>query len=629
MHQFVRPDDWIPADGFDLEDNALMAVKSDKNYLVVAGPGAGKTELLAQRACYLLQTNLCKNPNKILAISFKRDAAFNLAARVEKRVGRDLSRRFTSLTFDAFSKGLVDRFRNGIPEQYRPNKTYKIDTTPNSPYLLSLFEEFDPFISKGYFRTAKANVKAANIESLYEQAYPIHSSDSIKLAILDAMLKREGQETVIFPVLSRLAQYLLGTNPRIVSYLRQTYSHVFLDEFQDTTNLQYDLLRTAFGNSECTLTAVGDTKQRIMLWAGAMDYIFEEYLDDFDAYPPLNLLMNFRSAPRLVRLQNHLTATLMGSDIECIPRKDRNEDEGIAEFWIFDSEGQEAQLLAADIKHKIEVEQIDPREICLLYKQRPDHYGAVLQEALSNVNIKSRVENDIQDLLVEPIIKFCTNFIRSALDNSSIDGRKFILDEYCKFKKVFDDSGLLAVERETVKKLKSFKKAVEKVSDWDEIQRLIENEINEISFSIFSSYYPQYNEQSYFNDCISRFFELMQLEYEQNEDLLLAVEKFSGKDCVPIMTVHKSKGLEFSVVYFIGFEDQNFWNFKFQPKEDTCSFFVALSRAKDAVYFTFSSQRTNNFGDLERRSIEKINPLFEALKSSNLVYRKDFRMVDR
>ena len=64
---------WIPCDGIVLEENAETAVKeTDNNILVIAGPGAGKTELLAQKASYLFQTNICRDPQKILAISFKR-----------------------------------------------------------------------------------------------------------------------------------------------------------------------------------------------------------------------------------------------------------------------------------------------------------------------------------------------------------------------------------------------------------------------------------------------------------------------------------------------------------------------------------------------------------------------------
>ena len=123
---WVDKEEWCPADGFRLEAEAMDTVVKDKNTLVVAGPGAGKTELLAQRACFLLETNTCRYPKKILAISFKNDAADNLRERVELRCGKELALRFESKTYDAFAKEIVDRFKNSLDESYRPLNDYNI-----------------------------------------------------------------------------------------------------------------------------------------------------------------------------------------------------------------------------------------------------------------------------------------------------------------------------------------------------------------------------------------------------------------------------------------------------------------------------------------------------------------------
>ena len=114
--KIVVPEKWIPCDGIVLEANADAAVRTDKNVLVVAGPGAGKTELLAQKASYLFQTNICGDPQKILAISFKNDAADNLKKRVIKRCGKEIETRFISMTYDAFSKSILDHFRFALPK---------------------------------------------------------------------------------------------------------------------------------------------------------------------------------------------------------------------------------------------------------------------------------------------------------------------------------------------------------------------------------------------------------------------------------------------------------------------------------------------------------------------------------
>src|SRR5437870_1807083 len=123
----ARPKQWRPQGVADLEPRAWEALRqTERSVLVTAGAGAGKTEFLAQKATYLLQTGLCPAPKRILAISFKRDAARNLAERVAQRCPPEQARRFNPYTFAAFAKGFVDRFRSAIPEPYRPPADYRI-----------------------------------------------------------------------------------------------------------------------------------------------------------------------------------------------------------------------------------------------------------------------------------------------------------------------------------------------------------------------------------------------------------------------------------------------------------------------------------------------------------------------
>ncbi|MFZ2082519.1 MAG: UvrD-helicase domain-containing protein, partial [Xanthobacteraceae bacterium] len=130
----VAPDDWQPIGIDALEKNALEVVRSTNNRSMIAGPGSGKTELLAQRASYLLQCGVSRPPRRILAISFKRDAARNLAARVRSRCHSIQAYRFDSLTFDAFAKGLVDRFGQALPDRWRPTPDYEISQANDRTY---------------------------------------------------------------------------------------------------------------------------------------------------------------------------------------------------------------------------------------------------------------------------------------------------------------------------------------------------------------------------------------------------------------------------------------------------------------------------------------------------------------
>lgn len=84
-------------------------------------------------------------------------------------------------------------------------------------------------------------------------------------------------------MISLLTTYIFQANAFLTKSLRETYSHVFLDEFQDTTDIQYNLVKTCFQNSKSLITAVGDNKQRIMVWAGARETVFRDFQKDFSA----------------------------------------------------------------------------------------------------------------------------------------------------------------------------------------------------------------------------------------------------------------------------------------------------------------------------------------------------------
>ncbi|WP_254062245.1 UvrD-helicase domain-containing protein [Acidobacterium sp. S8] len=114
---------------------------------------------------------------------------------------------------------------------------------------------------------------------------------------------------ITFADLVPLAVEILKQSNVARNAVRQTYSHVFLDEFQDCTNVQYQLIHAAFCGTDIQLTAVGDTKQRIMGWAGALEGISQTFALDFGARR-LNLYQNFRSQPRLRRMQNEMVKVM-------------------------------------------------------------------------------------------------------------------------------------------------------------------------------------------------------------------------------------------------------------------------------------------------------------------------------
>lgn len=80
-----------------------------------------------------------------------------------------------------------------------------------------------------------------------------------------------------------LAIRILRAREDLRTMFSYSYAYVFVDEFQDTTDEQYELLQLLFQNSDTKILTVGDINQSIMLWAGARQTVFTDFLNDFSA----------------------------------------------------------------------------------------------------------------------------------------------------------------------------------------------------------------------------------------------------------------------------------------------------------------------------------------------------------
>ncbi len=610
----VNPKNWQPSEGIILEENADATVHCcDNHILVVAGPGAGKTELLAQKAAFLFQTNLCKNPQKILAISFKTDAAQNLEERVQLRCGDRIKERFVSMTYDAFAKSMLDHFLYALPEALRPN----------ADYVISDFETIDlAFINSGYMNNS--NLSKSRLQTYYESelgnvVLPLKNTDIASEAWSLLLKGFDGRKaTLTFKMIMKLAEHIIRTNPQIKRALRTTYSYVFLDEFQDSTNLQYGFVKECFLGSNTKITAVGDNKQRIMIWAGARKTIFDDFKREFNSQET-QLIMNHRSAPRLVALQQEMYESLQEDRQQVVVSNKWKPNEGTIKLVIADNETKEADVVVEDVLRHIS-EGVPPKDIAILCKQTPDKYTSIIIQQLQATGVRARVETYYQDLIKDTIVDILLDFMICVCDRKKPEIWERIENFF------IDLWGI-----NTINQNNSYEKMQKKlVSLADEVRELLTKNVDEQQWMIvldkildvfdinkIKAKFPVYAQGDFFKQQIGHFEELFWKEYKVADgNWTLAIENFRGEHSIPIMTIHKSKGLEYSVVYFVGLEDSAFWNFKNQSEEDRCSFFVALSRAKKDVIFTFCEERLalrNHY-----QSHDTINEFFDLLKKPNM-----------
>ena len=524
----IKSDRWHSSDGLTLEPNALAAARETARSLALtAGPGAGKTEMLAQRADFLLRTGTCRYPQRVLAISFKVDAARNLKDRVRRRCGSALAARLDSHTFHAFAKRLIDRFR---------------------PVLIGR-EALDADYTVGSPRVQRRQIE-------FEEMVP-------------------------------LAVQILQTSAVARHAVRQTYSHVFLDEFQDCTDTQYQLIRTAFFGTGILLTAVGDTKQRIMGWAGALEGVFQTFADDFNALP-LNLYQNFRSRPRLRRMQNAMVKVM---DLNAaVPDAELAGPGGSVDILEFQDSQDEAEALAAMIQGWIDNDGLPPSEIAVLVSKQPNLYADRLMAELSRLNVPFRDEQNLQDLSVEPAARLIVDFLVVVVSEREPDAYGRLMD-------VLLATGLdedVAYEqrarwnRHIDCTRNQMRRGGSATYDSAALGKLASEFLILLGRDAIAALSADYERGGRLDEVIAQTLDRITELFSLDSDAVAALSRFSEDSAVRIMTIHKSKGLEFDSVILLGIEEQAFFG---KRADERSAFFVGISRAKRRLYLTVAGYR--------------------------------------
>jgi superfamily I DNA/RNA helicase len=529
----MTPDHWAPTDGIVLEPNALRAVHElERNVAVAAGPGSGKTELLAQRANFLFETASCQDPRKIVAISFKVDAARNLRGRVSERCKPGAERRFDSFTFHAFARQLIAR--------HRPHVAHRV---------LSDFR-----VGPGRSPT----------QLHYDELLP-------------------------------LAHEVLDRDPAATEIVRQAYAFAFFDEFQDCTPDQFELLKRLFANSQVRTTAVGDPKQRIMGWANALDDAMSDYVNAFGAVK-LQVYLNHRSQLRLRRVQNAVvrvmdpTAAMSDADlvspvVDGVPTPDGN-----VQVHQFPTAGDEALALTGAIAADIENGTL-ASEIAILAARQPAEHCEDLVRLLGERGIPVRDEKDAQDAFAEPVGELILDaarlivlghapdeylragqfMTRNCVDERQAAKRRLRLDQFLEQTRRARADGSIHLDNSA--EMEGVLYAFLKLCERQFLSRLS----------------VEYADDEALTSAAGKAIAAITNVFETSTTPEAAMSRLSHEDSVRLMTVHKSKGLEFDHVYFVAIENESFFGTNFDDERST--FFVGISRARSKLVLTHARER--------------------------------------
>jgi DNA helicase-2/ATP-dependent DNA helicase PcrA len=604
--------DWQPIGVEELEPAAWDALSDESCTAIIAGPGAGKTEFLAQRAAFLLQSGLCRAPRRILAISYKRDSAANLARRVAIRVP-DHAERLVSLTFDAFTKGIVDRFRSALPAAWAMNGSYDVTlwtSREQEDFLTHLASVTPGQIRRDLYALPR---RAFLAEVVGSWALPVDPPDTTTVVADFAALSwwrehylRPGTQHVDFVMLNRLAELLVRARPQLRRALGITYPFVFVDEFQDTTHGQLSFLSSVFGDGT-TITAVGDRKQRIMGFAGALPDAFARYIADFGAtvYP---LTWNFRSSDSLVLLQ-HIIASRLDPTVEQAVSKATPEDSHVpASLWTYTSPDREAIHIAEWIARDIASSNRKPANFALVARQKVADYEQRLSAALASHGISLRNDDAsfgklrLQDLLKHEIARLVLGVLRLAAESSGLaDPWLEVTATLARIHGADDDDATRALSDDLARFTRDLRTwlAAAPIAETDAAE-VIDRAAAIVEADQLSGYIKSSHRGDDAALILHSLAERLRHVMPGASDWAQAFTDIEAADAVTLLTIHRSKGLEYHTVFFLGLDDDQWWAYRYDADEATSAFFVGLSRAAQRLIFTCTTTgaRSGNIADL-------------------------------
>lgn len=621
------------------ENQRAAAEHTEGPALVIAGAGSGKTRVLTYRIAQLLSQGV--PAYKILALTFTNKAAREMQKRIAELVGSDVAANLWMGTFHSiFSKIL--RFE---AEKLGYTSSYTIYDTQDSKNLIKAIVKdmklddkvYKPSVILGRISMAKNNLIIAQS---YAQNSRILSEDTAgKKPLVGEIYKQYQQrckqsDTMDFDDLLLQTNILFRDHPETLAKYQQKFSHILVDEYQDTNYSQY-LIVKKLSDTHRNICVVGDDAQSIYSFRGARIENILNFKNDYPDYKLFKLEQNYRSTTIIVDAAN----SVISKNKEQIPKRTFSENEEGEKIKVLRalSDKEEGFQVSNEIFKLANYEQQEYSDFAILY--RTNAQSRILEEALRKRNIPYKIyggqsfyqRKEIKDLLAyfrlsvnqndEEALKRIINYPRRGIGDSTVEKIREIALKYqvsiwtvlCNLSKVADafNAGTLAKLSKFATLIERFKEQIPNENAYDIayiiarssgiIEDLSNDEtpegvsrkenIQELLNGIKDFSETAYKEGR--NDKLPAFLEGVALLTDQDGD------KEGDTNKVTLMTIHAAKGLEFSNVFLTGLEEELFpaQQSAATPaalEEERRLFYVALTRAEKRIFISYATSRYKN-----------------------------------
>ena len=591
--------------------------------LVVAGAGSGKTRVITFRIPYLLFTGAATSES-ILALTFTNKAAGEMKDRAAKLAGENFKVPWIA-TFHSFCAVLLRRHISLLGYS-RDFQIY--DEEDQQALLRECIAELGKENRYGakdvqyFLKWKKARPEGAEI------------FDPNLQSILDLYSRKlSANQAVDFDDLLLLPLRLFREYPELKQRYNERYRFLMVDEYQDTNEIQYELLKLLAGEQQ-NILVVGDEDQSIYKFRGARSENIQHFLKDFKNVKIVKLEQNYRS-----------TKTIIKAAQEVIARNSRRIKK---ELWTDNQSGEPIEIYHAvdeydeatyvTLKTMGLLKDFAPSEIAVLY--RANAQSRVLEESFGKAQIPHRIVGSV-GFYERREIKDVIAYLRLLINKS--DAFSFV--------RIIN-----------VPPRGAGKKMIERIQQESESQNIpiVEAAWNSQSKAIlpFLGLYRAYETPaSAFLESLLKqigYFEYLQKDDSQTaDDRIENINEFLGylreqealpdfdlatflselplqsrsesiSDAVTFLTVHSAKGLEFRALFVVGMEEGMFPHVRSLEsaedlEEERRLFYVAMTRAKEKLVLSWSQRRSlfgSNATSHPSRFLDEIPAWFKVLRQS-------------
>ena len=594
----------------DLELNSAQKTAvfaAERPTLVLAGAGSGKTRVLTYRIARLIESGA--DPGQILAVTFTNKAADEMRQRLSSMLDASDVRKLMISTFHGFGSWFLRTF-GGMNFRI-------IDDDDQKKILYTIFQDLslnleDKDKAVSLIRRVLGKVKDCQ-KGLEDTIKENVRNPDEKKPVFDAINayenKLKGERLVDFGGLLAEPVRMLQENATLLKDLRDRFWYVLVDEFQDVNPSQYELVKKLC-KPDRPVFVVGDDDQTIYGWRGSDVGTIFRFEQNFRQAQVFKLEQNYRSTKLILDVANAViekNRTRRGKTLWT------NNNEGRPVLVIAaENKNDEADIIAGIIRSMREDGQ-SLREIAVLY--RYNWQSQALEESLRRGGIPYRIiggmrfylRKEIQDFLA--YLRFAVNpsdtlsFHRLTQSPRRGIGEK-TLEELTTLKQALNVDYFELINNADA--LRGFKGGAKKILALGNVLQRINDALSDplplskrlhniLGITGLRDMYVQDDEDGRLDNLNEFIFAVkgwesfqpgMELQECLDHATLMSLEdetETAGK-YVSLMTLHKSKGLEFSSVFLVGVNDGLLPFWKGDPEEERRLFYVGITRAKERLF---------------------------------------------